>query len=246
MKKNILFFSVVLILAVTVFFGYRFYDNKINGEVEKDESARIIKKSELKNLGLDESQLGAVKKVKDIDPKEHVWGNLDAPVKMIVYTDFTCAYCEKYNSILEKVKAEFKDKVVIAYRNYIVAPNSPDAISAFMAAECAAEQDKYFQMQSELWQANKENKLGLDVFQKDALKIRLDIDKFNRCMGGSELKEKIEAETAAAKTYNVNGTPTTFINDEVIIGANPFEDTLASDGRRIEGLKSIISRNLNK
>lgn len=74
--------------------------------------------------------------VRPIDSTDHVFGDLSAPVQMIVYSDFQCPFCSQFAETTKKVEQEFKDKVVIAFRHYPLA-GYPQAEKAAEASECA-------------------------------------------------------------------------------------------------------------
>jgi len=245
MKKNILYFIVGFIVISSIgLVAYEDFKKNNKETATKVEQEKIIKKSELSDMGLDEKQLEPVKKVKEIQTNEHLLGEAGAPIKIIVYSDFASAYSEKYYRNLIKTKEEFKDKIVIAFRNFPLVKINPNSFSAALVAECAGEQGKYLEMNKILWDNSKNNELGIEQYKKDAADLKLDETKFSQCLVSEKYKNKIDTEIAEAGTYNVNGAPTTFVNDEIVIGANPYEDTVSSDGREIEGLKSIIERQL--
>src|SRR3989338_3893743 len=84
---------------------------------------------------------GDITALKPIDSADHIKGDLNAPVKMIVYSDFECPFCERFTGDLKKVEDYFKDQVVIAFRHYPLASHQ-QALPAAEASECASEQGK--------------------------------------------------------------------------------------------------------
>jgi len=205
------------------------------------------KEVELQKTGsFDESKLGDVLPVRPADDKDHAWGSLSAKAVMIVYDDFECPFCADYYDTLEKAKAEFGEQLTIVYRHNPLLNIHPYALKAAEASECAAEQGKFWEMYRALFADNKAGRMYDKQFKDDAKVIGLDQAKFNQCLDTSKYKDAVMAQMMEAKTFNVNGTPTTFINGEIIVGANPYEDLVASDGRKIEGLKNIITRHLAK
>jgi protein-disulfide isomerase len=205
------------------------------------------KEAELQKTGsFDESKLGQVLPVRLADDKDHVWGSLSAKAVMIVYDDFECPFCADYYDTVEKAKTEFGDQLAVVFRHAPILNIHPYALKAAEASECAAEQGKFWEMYRQLFADNKAGRMYDKQFKDDAKTIGLDQAKFNQCFDTGKYKEKVLSQMVEAKTFNVNGTPTTFINGEIVVGANPYEDLVASDGRKIEGLKNIISRQLQK
>lgn len=214
-----------------------------------EESSQIeqAKEAELQKTGsFDESKLGQVLPVRLADDKDHVWGSLGAKAVLIIYDDFECPFCADYYDTIEKAKAEFGDQIAIVFRHSPLLDIHPYSLKAAEASECAAEQGKFWEMYRQLFADNKAGRMYEKQFIDDAKTLGLDQVKFNQCLDSDKYKEKVLGQMAEAKTFNVNGTPTTFINGEIVVGANPYEDLVASDGRKIEGLKNIISRHLKK
>jgi protein-disulfide isomerase len=59
-------------------------------------------------------------------------------------------------------------------------------------------------------------------------------------------KDKITEQMLGGRNAGVTGTPGSFVNNEIIPGAYPFEDFTDSSGREREGMKSIITRHLSR
>ena len=144
----------------------------------------------------------------------------------------------------EQIKKEFGDKVVIAFRHFPLRTHTY-AYQAASAAECAAEQGRFWEMYNKLFIDNKAGQLNKNQFKKDAEDLGLDRAKFNRCLDTERYKDKIQSQMVEGRNFGVNGTPGNFVNGEPVPGAVPFEDFTDSSGRQREGMKSIIERHLN-
>lgn len=238
---------VIIILAVGGYLLTQF-KNKANTESVKVDQVKIEESPALaNNIGdYDQGSIGQVKTLRQIDATDHVWGELTSPVQIIIYDDFECPYCAQYFDKIEQVKKDYAGKVAIAYRHFPLSNIHPTNLIAAEASECAAEQGKFWEMYTKLFEDNKQNKFSVEQWKLDAIALGLDKAKFNQCLDSSKYKTKIDQQLAEGSSFGVTGTPTTFINGEIIIGDNPYEDTTASDGRKIEGLKSIINRLLLK
>ena len=131
------------------------------------------------------------------------------------------------------------------------------ALSAALAAECAGEQGKFWQMHDKIFAANKSGALGIERFTKDAVEIGLKAVQFNECLEKEKYKDRIYEQMIEGRNFWVTGTPTFFVNKEVYVGAYPYEDFTRSDGdastprqssgqERVEGVKSIIEKHLGE
>ncbi len=184
---------------------------------------------------------GNVGGLKPIDAADHVRGSLDAPVKMIVYSDFECPFCSKFADTMKQVEENFKDKVVIAFRHYPLAGH-PEGLPAAEASECAAEQGKFWEMHDKLFADNKAGRLSADQYKKDAGDLGLDAAKFSQCLDSGKYKNKVETDIAEGERAGVTGTPTSFVNGNIYPGAYPFEDFTASNGDKEDGMQTIINK----
>jgi protein-disulfide isomerase len=195
------------------------------------------------NIKIEEPDLSQAAKRPVMSADDHIWGKIEAPVKIIVYSDFTCPFCLRFYETTQKIKQEFGDKVAIAFR-YFPLPSHQGAFEAAMAAECAAEQDKFWPMHDKLFTDNKNDRLTKEQYLKDAQDLKLDVAKFSQCLEAKKYKEKIAQSYVKGKSFDILGTPTVFVDNEIYPGAYPFEDFVGPDGRQRKGMKSIIERHL--
>lgn len=183
--------------------------------------------------------------LKSINQADHVWGEVNAPVQIIVYSDFECSFCPELAATIKEVKAYFKDRVAIIFRHYFLT-NHPEAEKAAEAAECASEQGKFWEMHDKLFADNEAGRLGLEQFKIDAVDLNLNQEQFNQCLDSGKYENKINEQKSEGAKAGVTGTPTIFVNNNIYPGAYPFEDFTSPDGRQNKGLKNIISEILNE
>jgi len=178
--------------------------------------------------------------LRQIDSTDHIDGQLNAPVKMIIYSDFECPFCADFSQTVKQIKEYFGEKIVVAFRHYPL-PGHPDAVTAAQASECAAEQGKFWQLHDKLFEDNLAGRMSLVQFKLDAADLGLNQGQFNQCLDSGKYAGKVADEKAEGDKAGVTGTPTSFINGFIYPGAYPFEDFTGSDGRPEKGMKSIIS-----
>ena len=99
-------------------------------------------------------------------------------------------------------------------------------------------------MREILFSKTKLGSLELDKFSDYAKDLGLNLKEFESCLNNLKYGDKLTVELEEAKKFFVFGTPTTFINNELIVGARQYEDTVSATGEKVEGLKSIIGRYL--
>ncbi|MEK7097672.1 MAG: thioredoxin domain-containing protein [Patescibacteria group bacterium] len=226
-KKNLIIGIIVTILLIS---GIVYWGVREEAKKQDDNQGEQQEQKQAQNLS-------------PISKNDHLIGDLNAPVQMIIYSDFECPYCARFVDTIEKVKAEFGDKIAITFRHFPLAFHK-DAMPAAIASECAAEQGKFWEMHDKLFEDNEDKKFSIAEFKNDAKELGLDQAKFNQCLETDKYKEKVQKQMLEGKSVGVTGTPTTFVNGEFVIGAIPFEDYKDSEGRQQSGMKKIIERKL--
>jgi protein-disulfide isomerase len=188
-----------------------------------------------------EAQAKTNNRVQPVSKDDNLIGSADAKVKIIVYSDFECPFCATLSDSLQKVRKNFNGRASIAFRHFPLLSHS-NALPAALAAECAGEQSKFWEMHDRLFADNISKNLNLDQYKKGAKELKLDIVKFSQCLETEKYKTKIEEQMLGGRNSGVTGAPTVFVNNEIYPGAMPYEDFTTSDGQTAEGLKSIIER----
>jgi protein-disulfide isomerase len=151
-----------------------------------------------------------------------VWGNADAPITIIEFSDYECPYCQRWhNEAWPKIKEKYGDKVRLVFRDFPLTSIHPNAIPAAEAANCAAEQDQYFAFSDLLFGGSQP--LGPATYEAYAQEIGLDMEPFKTCVAERRYQAEVEADLAFASQLGVRSTPTFFINGLAVIGAQPFE-----------------------
>jgi len=147
-------------------------------------------------------------------------GPANAPIELIEFSDFQCPYCLRAHPILKQVLSTYGDKIRFVYRNYPL-PNHPNARPAAEAAQCAAEQSKFWAYHDRLFAD--QGKLSNDDLKRTAAELGMDAGKFNACFDSHKYQARVEADVRAGNEAGVSGTPSFFINGRMLTGAQPFE-----------------------
>lgn len=141
------------------------------------------------------------------------------------FSDFQCPYCQMFwQNAYQEIKAKYVDtgKIKFIYRHYPL-PNHPDAFKAAEASECARDQGKFWEYHDTLFSKLASDGSGLDVpsLKSYAKDLGLDSEAFNSCLDGGEKTSLVLEDSLAGQKAGVDGTPTFFIGDEKVIGAQP-------------------------
>ena len=111
-------------------------------------------------------------------------------------------------------------KVKFVYRDYPLSFH-PHAQTAAEAAECAKEQEKYWEYHDKLY--NNINDLDNESLKQYAKDLGLDITQFNECLDSGKMASEVEKDFQDGASYGISGTPTFFINGVMVVGAKPYE-----------------------
>jgi len=155
-----------------------------------------------------------------------ILGNPDAPVKIVLYTDFECQYCQDFHAHLKEALSEYGDKLSVTYRHLPLSFHKQAPLAA-LASQCAHAQNKFPVYGDMLFseQGTWSKTLGTAWFSDAARKLGLNTKEFNACMTEKKFAEKIANDTFSAQEFGITGTPSAFINTTLLSGAVDY-DTL--------------------
>ena len=153
-----------------------------------------------------------------------VKGNANAKVTIIEFSDYECPFCGKhFKETYPQIVKEYVDtgKVKLVFRDFPLSFHA-SAQKAAEAAECAGEQNKYWQMHDKLF--SNQQALDVDSLKIYAKDIGLNTATFNACLDDGKMVDEVAKDFADGQSYGVTGTPAFFINGRFIAGAYTFAD----------------------
>ena len=171
-----------------------------------------------------------------------VLGDPDAPVTIIEFSDYQCPFCARhFQETWPQLKAEFVDtgRVWYVFKDFSITSIHPQAPQAHEAARCAGEQGAYWAMHDRLFARQAEWAGRSDhvaTFKGYAAELELETAAFDVCLDSGRWVGAVNADLAEGAGLGVRGTPTFFINDYPLVGAQPYETfqyaiDLAEQGR---------------
>lgn len=145
-------------------------------------------------------------------------GSKDAKVQIVVFSDYQCPYCKNAHETVKNILDKYGSDVSVVQRNFIV--HSASMILA-QSAEAANLQGKYSEMNDALFSKNVE--ATEDAVVALAKELKLDENKFKSDLNSDKVKGQIEKDNSDAQTMNLGGTPSVFLNGEVVENFNNLE-----------------------
>ncbi|HFE44229.1 MAG TPA: hypothetical protein ENJ18_01880 [Nannocystis exedens] len=147
-------------------------------------------------------------------------GAADAPVTIVAFYDFECAYCERGHRTMEQLEAEYGDKLRLAYKAFPLAFHS-QALIAALTARSAQAQGKFWQFHDFLFDLDQIDFREMPAYARAVgLDIRALADDIDSLRYGSAVRR----DQRQGLRVGVRGTPAYFINGRAISGAKPIED----------------------
>lgn len=157
-------------------------------------------------------------------------GSADAPVWLLEVSDYQCPFCKSWHDeVFPTVVRDYVEtgKVRLAYVNFPLSihPNAPIAAEATMCAGAQGPEkywqyhDLVFETQS-TWAPTAPARPHFDAL---ATRAGLDTAAFASCLDEHLMLPLVDADLARMKAAGVGPTPTFFIGDTKIEGAQPLE-----------------------
>lgn len=146
-------------------------------------------------------------------------GKTDAPVTLVIFSDFQCPHCAHFaNHTLPLIEREYitTGRLRFIFRDLPYEKDHIQAKIAAVAAHCAGEQNKFWQMHNLLFADP--NRLDIDDLNRNAKILNLNEDEFQSCMQSGRHVKEIHHDLEDANKLEIKATPTFFF------GFTPKED----------------------
>lgn len=154
-------------------------------------------------------------------------GNEDASVTIVEYYSYLCGYCKIFDD--ETKPRIVEDYVSTGKVKFIFRVYPPYELST--AVLCAYEQEKFLEYHNSLF-ANASNIQAVDDLRTIAEDSGLDGNQFSQCFESQKYLAKAQEWyqqgnddfERAGVPEDQRGTPAFFVNGELIIGAQPYDE----------------------
>ncbi|HTP36906.1 MAG TPA: thioredoxin domain-containing protein [Methyloceanibacter sp.] len=155
-------------------------------------------------------------------------GSQDAPNVIVEYASMTCPHCAQFDKVVfPEIKTKYIDtgKARLIFREF---PLDGLAARASMLARCAGP-DRYFAMIDVMFQTQPtwvvEGPEALDHLLQLARQAGFSKEKFDACLADKDLFKKIVDERQRANdVFQVDSTPTFFVNGKRVSGEHQLKD----------------------
>jgi len=187
-----------------------------------------------------QKQTGDLEKMTPVSSKDHIRGDINAPVKVVEYSDTECPFCKRFQTSMNEVMDTYgkEGKVAWVYRHFPIDQLHSKARKEAVAMECANElggNDKFWEYADRLYEVTPANN-GLDLAElpKIAEYVGLDKAKFSTCLASTRYDKHIQDEVENAQATGGNGTPWS-----IVVGKDGKKYPL-SGAQPISAIKQLI------
>ena len=137
--------------------------------------------------------------------------------QLVEFLDFECESCRAAQPLVEELKKEFGDRITFVNR-YFPLPGHRNSGTAALAVEAAAQQGKYEQMYTKMFdtqpQWGEKQDSQAPLFRTYAQELGLDLAKYDAAVADEKTIDRIRKDVADGKALGVTGTPTFFLNGQ--------------------------------
>jgi protein-disulfide isomerase len=145
-----------------------------------------------------------------LESLDHVRGEPDSPLELVMFGDFQCPYCLGAQSILRRVRDRLGDRLVFAFRHLPIPERHPLAQMAAEASESAAAQGDFWAFHDALFAA--QPKLSRETVLEVAVDLGLDADYISNDLDDCVWQDRIARDLRSAESSGATATPTFFVN----------------------------------
>lgn len=147
-----------------------------------------------------------------------LWGNPDAKVKIVEFSDFECPACQRAASHIRPILYEYRDDIAFYYAHYpldhaindsITRPLHINAGLAAIASECAQDRGEFWAFHDNFFE--NQRRLSRDLFLETADNLGFDRAEFEACLADPVMRNRVRDEIAAGNAMGIFQTPTLMI-----------------------------------
>jgi protein-disulfide isomerase len=149
-------------------------------------------------------------------------GPADALVTIVEVSDFQCPYCSRAAATIDALRAQFPDdvRVVMLQSPLPFHENARPAAEAALEARAQGGDAAYYRMAHLLF--DNQRALSRGRLEALAVAVGLDLARFRTALDTHVHDDTIAHDQAVVARVGAHGTPTFYVNGELIVGARPL------------------------
>lgn len=176
----------------------------------------ILEQQQAQAQAQEQQRRQANQKAQDVRPvtadRDHVYGNPDATVSLIEYSDFECPYCKRFHPTAKELVDSSDGEVNWVYRHFPLNFHNPGAQQQAEASECAAElggNDAFWAYTDAIYERTSSGGDGFPQSELVPLAKELGMDQaaFQECLDSGRHEDRVKEDLAEGVRIGINGTP---------------------------------------
>jgi protein-disulfide isomerase len=150
-------------------------------------------------------------------PQTATEGPANAPITIVVWSDYACGYCNRVQGTLGKLDHLYPDQIRWVHRTL---PLDEDYTLAAEASLAAAAQGRFRPMHERLFALR--GRVTRPEAELVARELGLDMIRFRADLDVGTYRDVVARDTADAEQLGITGTPTFFVNGRPVHGNQPL------------------------
>jgi protein-disulfide isomerase len=152
-----------------------------------------------------------------LEDLDHVRGERDAPLELVMFGDFQCPFCLGAQSVLRRVRERLDGRLLFAFRHLPIPERHPLAPLAAEASEAAAAQGDFWEYHDALFAA--QPRLSRETMLEVGRELGLDAERMATEIDSGAHRDRVARDVDSAQRSGATGTPTFYVNGERLFGA---------------------------
>jgi protein-disulfide isomerase len=177
--------------------------------------APVVNNGDIQPVAQAPEPTGSTDAVRPVTSEDHIKGSIDAPIKIVEYSDFECPFCKRFHDTMNEVMDKYGDSGEVAwvFRQFPLEQLHPvKAQAVAVASECAAEQggnDAFWEFTDGYFDVTlTNNRTDIEaVIPQLVQDAGLDQATFQTCFESGKYDDHIAADIQNAIDTGGRGTP---------------------------------------
>ncbi len=169
-------------------------------------------------------------------------GKAEAPVKVLVVSDFQCPVCRRAAVEMQTIHKSLEGKVAIYFIQNPLKMHTR-ALPAAQASSAAHRQGKFWEYHDRVFA--EQRRLSDEDLRQHAQQLGLDMAQFDRDRNDPKLLASIEKQAEIAAKLGARGTPAFFINGKKHVGWGSRIGTEGYIKKELKQVEALLEKGLS-
>lgn len=176
------------------------------------------------------------------ESRDHIRGNVNAPLTLVVYGSFACGLCASTNATVEELRNHFGDRLRVVFRHFPAGKAFARDLS--LASEVAAQQGRFWEFSDAVFA---DQPIGNQAqIMQAASRAGLNLRLFRESFAGRGQLDRVELDENDAAAMGLAGTPAIFIQNVLYDGPRDTDSLInALDAHDVTSLVGYDTRRHN-